>query len=83
LDDAMNNSDLQRGDQVRLEDLGTRPVVVQEIAEDGSIKEKPPTAANGQRNPPCLSEKWLTPRLKVWLGSGYCRSCRPRMKIRA
>lgn len=40
LDDAMNDSDLQRGDQVRLEDLGTRPVVVQEVAEDGSVKEK-------------------------------------------
>lgn len=40
LDDAMNDSDLRPGDPMRLEDLGTRPVVVQEIAEDGTIKEK-------------------------------------------
>jgi len=40
LADAMADSDLKPGDQVRLEDLGTRPVVVQEVAEDGSVKEK-------------------------------------------
>ncbi|EGH19483.1 mobilization protein, partial [Pseudomonas savastanoi pv. glycinea str. race 4] len=32
--DAMNDSNLKQGDQVRLEDLGTRPVVVQVIDED-------------------------------------------------
>ena len=40
LEEAMNASDLARGDQVRLEDRGTRPVVVQEVAEDGTVKEK-------------------------------------------
>jgi hypothetical protein len=40
LADAMAESDLAPGDQVRLEDHGTRPVVVQEVAEDGSVKEK-------------------------------------------
>ena len=40
LADAMADSDLAPGDQVRLEDHGTRPVVVQEVAEDGSVNEK-------------------------------------------
>ena len=40
LEEAMNSSDLARGDQVRLEDHGTRPVLVQEVAEDGTVKEK-------------------------------------------
>lgn len=40
LEEAMNGSDLARGDQVRLEDHGTRPVIVQEVAEDGTVKEK-------------------------------------------
>ena len=40
LADAMAESDLTPGDQVRLEDHGTRPVVVQEVAEDGTVKEK-------------------------------------------
>ena len=40
LADAMADSELKPGDQVSLEDLGTRPVVVQEVAEDGSVKEK-------------------------------------------
>ncbi|WP_426154283.1 LPD7 domain-containing protein [Pseudomonas sp. DC3000-4b1] len=40
LEEAMNASDLARGDQVRLEDHGTRPVIVQEVAEDGTVKEK-------------------------------------------
>ncbi|WP_308821716.1 LPD7 domain-containing protein [Pseudomonas japonica] len=40
LADAMAESDLTPGDQVRLEDHGTRPVVVQEVAEDGTVKDK-------------------------------------------
>ncbi|WP_306599792.1 LPD7 domain-containing protein [Pseudomonas amygdali] len=40
LEEAMNDSDLKQGDQVRLEDLGTRPVVVQVIEEDGTVTDK-------------------------------------------
>ncbi|WP_328590170.1 LPD7 domain-containing protein [Pseudomonas savastanoi] len=40
LEDAMNDSNLKQGDQVRLEDLGTRPVVVQVIEEDGTVTDK-------------------------------------------
>ncbi|KPZ09002.1 hypothetical protein ALO41_200108 [Pseudomonas amygdali pv. ulmi] len=40
LEDAMKDSNLKQGDQVRLEDLGTRPVVVQVIAEDGTTTDK-------------------------------------------
>jgi hypothetical protein len=37
---AMEAQDLKAGDQVRLQDHGTQPVVVQEVAEDGSVHEK-------------------------------------------
>ncbi|MEQ4258916.1 LPD7 domain-containing protein [Pseudomonas syringae] len=40
LEDAMKASTLKQGDQVRLEDLGTRPVVVQVIEEDGTVTDK-------------------------------------------
>ncbi|RML41476.1 hypothetical protein ALQ95_200100 [Pseudomonas syringae pv. ribicola] len=40
LEDAMKDSNLKQGDQVRLEDLGTRPVVVQVFEEDGSVTDK-------------------------------------------
>jgi hypothetical protein len=40
LEPAMEARDLKAGDQVRLQDHGTQPVVVQEVAEDGSIHEK-------------------------------------------
>lgn len=40
IDNIMENTDLVVGDQLRLVDLGTRPVVVQEVAEDGTVKEK-------------------------------------------
>lgn len=40
LEDAMKDSNLKQGDQVRLEDLGTRPVVVQVIEEDGTVTDK-------------------------------------------
>jgi hypothetical protein len=40
LEPAMEAQDLKAGDQVRLQDHGTQPVVVQEVAEDGSIHEK-------------------------------------------
>lgn len=38
---AMQDAGLKAGDKVRLEDLGTMPVMVQEIAPDGSVSEKP------------------------------------------
>jgi hypothetical protein len=37
---AMQDKELAAGDQVQLQDHGTQPVVVQEVAEDGSIHEK-------------------------------------------
>jgi hypothetical protein len=40
LEPAMQDKELAVGDQVRLQDHGTQPVVVQEVAEDGSIHEK-------------------------------------------
>ncbi|WP_440091579.1 LPD7 domain-containing protein (plasmid) [Pseudomonas syringae] len=40
LEYAMNDADLKQGDQVRLEDLGTQPAVVQVIEEDGTVKNK-------------------------------------------
>ncbi|KPX41263.1 Relaxase [Pseudomonas syringae pv. helianthi] len=40
LEDAMTDADPKQGDQVRLEDLGTWPVEVQEIAEDGTVSTK-------------------------------------------
>lgn len=40
LEPAMQDKDLAVGDQVRLRDHGTQPVVVQEVAEDGSVHEK-------------------------------------------
>ena len=40
LESAMQGKELEPGDQVQLEDHGTQPVVVQEVAEDGSIHEK-------------------------------------------
>ncbi|GKS08193.1 relaxase/mobilization nuclease domain-containing protein [Pseudomonas syringae pv. theae] len=40
LEDAMTDAGLKQGDPVRLEDLGTRPVVVQVIAEDGTVTDK-------------------------------------------
>lgn len=40
LEDAMKDSTLKQGDQVRLEDLGTQPVVVQVIEEDGTVTDK-------------------------------------------
>ncbi|WP_414860602.1 LPD7 domain-containing protein [Pseudomonas cerasi] len=40
LEKAMNDADLKQGDPVRLEDLGTRPVVVQVIEEDGTKTDK-------------------------------------------
>lgn len=40
LEPAMQYKDLAIGDQVRLQDHGTQPVVVQEVAEDGSVHEK-------------------------------------------
>ncbi|RMU04659.1 hypothetical protein ALP36_200043 [Pseudomonas syringae pv. coriandricola] len=40
LEEAMNDSNLKQGDQVRLQDLGTQPVVVQVIEEDGTVTDK-------------------------------------------
>ncbi|AZG89312.1 relaxase (plasmid) [Pseudomonas syringae pv. pisi str. PP1] len=40
LEKAMNAADLKQGDPVRLEDLGTQPVVVQVIEEDGTVTNK-------------------------------------------
>jgi hypothetical protein len=40
LEPAMQDKELTAGDHVRLQDHGTQPVVVQEVAEDGSIHEK-------------------------------------------
>ncbi|PYD18869.1 hypothetical protein DND36_28360 [Pseudomonas savastanoi pv. glycinea] len=40
LEDAMKDSNLKQGDQVRLQDLGTQPVVVQVIEEDGTVTDK-------------------------------------------
>ncbi|PYD10347.1 hypothetical protein DND36_30490 [Pseudomonas savastanoi pv. glycinea] len=40
LEDAMKDSNLKQGDQVRLQDLGTQPVVVQVIDEDGTVTDK-------------------------------------------
>ncbi|WP_319941727.1 LPD7 domain-containing protein [Pseudomonas californiensis] len=40
LEDAMDHSNLKQGDQVRLHDLGTRPVMVQVIEEDGTVSDK-------------------------------------------
>jgi hypothetical protein len=52
LKDAMDEADLSRGDQVRLEDHGTRPVVVQEVGEDGSVKEKTTNRREWSASPP-------------------------------
>nr|WP_246231504.1 LPD7 domain-containing protein [Pseudomonas quercus] len=52
LEDAMQDADLSRGDQVRLEDHGTRPVVVQEVMEDGSVKEKTTQRREWSASPP-------------------------------
>ncbi|WP_346396866.1 LPD7 domain-containing protein [Pseudomonas syringae] len=40
LEEAMSDADLKQGDQVRLQDLGTQPVVVQVFEEDGTVTEK-------------------------------------------
>ncbi len=40
LEKAMNDADPKQGDPVRLEDLGTQPVVVQVIEEDGTVTNK-------------------------------------------
>lgn len=40
LAEAMHSACVEPGEQLRLEDLGTQPVVVQEIAEDGTVTEK-------------------------------------------
>jgi hypothetical protein len=40
LEPALQDKELALGDQVRLQDHGTQPVVVQEVAEDGSVHEK-------------------------------------------
>ena len=56
LADAMADSDFKPGDQVRLEDRGTRPVVVQEVAEDGTVKEKT-THRREWSAEPALSER--------------------------
>ncbi|WP_422121019.1 LPD7 domain-containing protein [Pseudomonas savastanoi] len=40
LEEAMSDADLKQGDQVRLEDMGTQPVVVQVIEEDGTVTDK-------------------------------------------
>jgi hypothetical protein len=40
LEPALQDKELAPGDQVRLQDHGTQPVVVQEVAEDGSVHEK-------------------------------------------
>nr|WP_172689661.1 LPD7 domain-containing protein [Pseudomonas syringae]AQX42243.1 Relaxase [Pseudomonas syringae pv. syringae] len=40
LEEAMSDADLKQGDQVRLRDLGTQPVVVQVIEEDGTVTDK-------------------------------------------
>ncbi len=40
LEEAMSDAGLKQGDQVRLQDLGTQPVVVQVIEEDGTVTDK-------------------------------------------
>jgi hypothetical protein len=40
LAEAMEHAGVEPGEQLRLEDLGTQPVVVQEVAEDGTVTEK-------------------------------------------
>ncbi|RMT28409.1 Orf54 [Pseudomonas savastanoi] len=40
LEEAMSDADLKQGDPVRLQDLGTQPVVVQVIEEDGTVTNK-------------------------------------------
>ncbi|WP_346395477.1 LPD7 domain-containing protein [Pseudomonas syringae] len=40
LEEAMSDADLKQGDQVRLQDLGTQPVVVHVIEEDGTVTDK-------------------------------------------
>jgi hypothetical protein len=40
LAEAMEHSGVKPGEQLRLEDLGTQPVVVQEVAADGTVTEK-------------------------------------------
>ena len=40
LAEAMEHANVEPGEQLRLEDLGTQPVVVQEIAADGTVTEK-------------------------------------------
>ncbi|POD15127.1 relaxase [Pseudomonas syringae pv. syringae] len=40
LEEAMSDADLKQGDQVRLQDLGTQPVVVQVFEEDGTVTDK-------------------------------------------
>ncbi|RVU53765.1 relaxase [Pseudomonas syringae pv. syringae] len=40
LEEAMSDADLKQGDQVRLQDLGTQPAVVQVIEEDGTVTDK-------------------------------------------
>lgn len=40
LAEAMEHAGVEPGEQLRLEDLGTQPVVVQEVAADGTVTEK-------------------------------------------
>ncbi|MFP3852445.1 hypothetical protein [Pseudomonas sp. W5-01] len=40
LAEAMEHAGVKPGEQLRLEDLGTQPVVVQEVAADGTVTEK-------------------------------------------
>jgi hypothetical protein len=56
----MEAQDLKAGDQVRLQDHGTQPVVVQEVAEDGSIHEKT-TRRQEWSATPLLPERGVAP----------------------
>jgi hypothetical protein len=60
LEPAMQDKALAAGDQVRLEDHGTQPVVVQEVAEDGSVHEKT-TRRREWSATPVLPEREVAP----------------------
>ncbi|MFA0965379.1 hypothetical protein [Pseudomonas amygdali] len=61
----MTDADPKQGDQVRLEDLGTWPVEVQEIDEDGTVTDQngqPPLMVSADRSAPDREVAETTPK---------------------
>ncbi|CZT26096.1 relaxase [Pseudomonas cerasi] len=83
LEEAMGDADLKQGDQVRLQDLGTQPVVVQVIEEDGTVTDKTVNRREWSAQPtaPEREVAETTPKGRPSLPAH--RSCHPRMKMTA